>query len=79
MRTVWVMPVASLGVPGGPVDRVGVGLPQHQAHAGPGHDDVDHLGAGLQVGGPAAPQAEPDRRQRAANGDVNREEDEQSA
>ena len=33
----------AVGVPGGPVDRVGVGLAQHQPHPGAGHDDVDDL------------------------------------
>ena len=56
----------AVGVPGGPVDRVGVGLAEHEPHAGPGHDDVDHLGPGVQVGRLPGPQREPDCGQGAA-------------
>ena len=37
----------AVGEPGGPVDGVGAGGPEHEAHPGPGDDDVPLLGAKL--------------------------------
>ena len=59
----------AVGAPAGPVDGVGAGRPEHEAHAGAGQDDVPLLRAEAELGDLPRPQEEPDGAEHAADHD----------